>query len=158
MSEIRVPVEVAVQTMATALALRGMPEGRADLSASLFAEATLDGVYTHGLERFPRFAKYIDQGWVKPDAEPKLVAAAGALERWDGQQGPGNLNAVAMADRAVELARVHVLGCVALANTNHWMRGGQYGLRMADAGFAALNWTNTTANLPAWGRDRKSVV
>ncbi len=46
------------------------------------------------------------------------------LERWDGKLGPGNLNAYHCMDRAIKLAGQHGIGCVALANTNHWLRGG----------------------------------
>jgi 3-dehydro-L-gulonate 2-dehydrogenase len=143
--------------MARALELRGFAADRAELSASLFVEATLEGVSTHGLERFPRFVEWIERGLVIPDASPSLVSAAGALERWDGCFGPGNLNALAMADRAVALARTQGLGCVGLAHTNHWMRGGQYGLRIAEAGLAGICWTNTMPNLPAWG-SREAVL
>jgi len=75
----------------------------------------------------------------------------GALERWDGQRGPGNLNARAMMARAIDLADQHGIGCVALANTNHWMRGGTYGWQAAEAGVIGMCWTNTLPNLPAWG-------
>jgi 3-dehydro-L-gulonate 2-dehydrogenase len=54
-------------------------------------------------------------------------------------------------DAAIALARVHGIGCVALANTNHWMRGGTYGWQAADAGVIGLCWTNTLPNLPPWG-------
>jgi len=40
---------------------------------------------------------------------------------------------------------------VALANTNHWMRGGSYGWEAAEAGVVGICWTNTMANLPPWG-------
>jgi 3-dehydro-L-gulonate 2-dehydrogenase len=53
--------------------------------------------------------------------------------------------------RAIELSREHGIGCVALANTNHWMRGGTYGWQVADTGFIGVCWTNTLANLPPWG-------
>jgi 3-dehydro-L-gulonate 2-dehydrogenase len=56
--------------------------------------------------------------------------------------------------RAVELSRRYGLGCVALRNTNHWMRGGSYGWQAADAGALALCWTNTLPNLPPWGSAR----
>jgi 3-dehydro-L-gulonate 2-dehydrogenase len=147
----RVRAEEARELMASALARRGFSPPRAAECAWLFAEATLDGVYTHGLERFPRFVSYVEKGWVRAEAEPVLVSAFGAWERWDGRLGPGNLNALAATDRAVELARRSGMGCVALGNTNHWMRGGQYGLRAADAGCIGIAWTNTTPNLPAWG-------
>ena len=53
--------------------------------------------------------------------------------------------------RAIEISGEHGVGCVALANTNHWMRGGAYGWQAADAGVIGLCWTNTLANLPPWG-------
>src|SRR5207248_2285299 len=53
--------------------------------------------------------------------------------------------------RAIALAREHGIGCVALANTNHWMRGGSYGWQAAEAGAIGICWTNTLANMPPWG-------
>src|ERR1035437_10196348 len=43
------------------------------------------------------------------------------------------------------------MGCVALANTNHWMRGGTYGWQAAEAGAIGICWANTMPNLPPWG-------
>jgi 3-dehydro-L-gulonate 2-dehydrogenase len=40
---------------------------------------------------------------------------------------------------------------VAIANTNHWMRAGLYGWQAAKKGFVFIAWTNTIANMPAWG-------
>jgi 3-dehydro-L-gulonate 2-dehydrogenase len=117
----------------------------------LFAETTRDGVYTHGLARFPRFAQMIRSGAVVPSAEPEFVSGFGAIERWNGRSGPGNLNAWAMMERAVALASAHGLGGVALSHTNHWMRGGTYGWQAADRGCFAMCFTNTLPNLPAWG-------
>lgn len=54
-------------------------------------------------------------------------------------------------NRAVELAKAHGVGAVALADTNHWMRGGTYGWQAAEQGCAAMCWTNTLPNLPPWG-------
>src|SRR5687767_8301243 len=137
--------------MADALLRTGMAEARAELCARLFAEASRDGIASHGLNRFPRFLRMIASGVVDVDATPVCVSAAGALERWDGRSGPGNLNARESMARAIALARLHGIGCVALAGTNHWMRGGSYGWQAADAGAIALCWTNTLANVPPWG-------
>jgi 3-dehydro-L-gulonate 2-dehydrogenase len=63
----------------------------------------------------------------------------------------GNLNAWQSMERAIALARTHGLGCVALAHTNHWMRGGAYGWQAAEAGVIGICWTNTMPNLPPWG-------
>jgi 3-dehydro-L-gulonate 2-dehydrogenase len=129
----------------------GLTGDRAALCARLFADTTCDGVYTHGLDRFPRFAEMAANGCIDVHAEPTRVAGAAALERWEGNLGVGNLNAHVAMERAIALAREFGLGGVALANTNHWMRGGSYGWLAADAGVFAICWTNTLPNLPAWG-------
>jgi 3-dehydro-L-gulonate 2-dehydrogenase len=153
-SPLRVSYDELHQTLLRVLLKFGFERGRAQLCARLFAETDLDGVYTHGLKRFPRFLEQIEKGIVDVCAEPVRVEARGALERWDGRGGPGNLNAHASMARAVELSRLYGLGCVALRNTNHWMRGGSYGWQAAGAGALAVCWTNTLANLPPWGASK----
>jgi 3-dehydro-L-gulonate 2-dehydrogenase len=147
----RIPFEEVQQTLAAVLRKLGFAADRATTGARLFAETTRDGVYTHGINRFPRYVAQIHAGTVIVDAEPKCANAFGAIERWDGRLGPGNLNALAMMDRAMTLGREHGIGCVALANTNHWMRAGTYGWQAAEAGFVGICWTNTMPNLPPWG-------
>ncbi len=147
----RIPFTDLQQALETALLPLGFSADRAGLCARLFAETTRDGVYTHGLARFPRFIATVKLGVVQPSASPSLGSAFGGLERWDGNFGPGNLNAWASMQRAVDLARQHGIGAVTLANTNHWMRGGTYGWQAADAGLFGICFTNTLPNLPAWG-------
>jgi 3-dehydro-L-gulonate 2-dehydrogenase len=129
----------------------GVAPERAGLSARLTAETDRDGVRTHGIARLPRFAQWVRDGVVDPRAEPERVAGFGAIERWTGRRGPGNLAAYAAMQHAMELAKENGLGCVALADTSHWMRAGTYGWQAAEAGFAAMCWTNTMPNLPPWG-------
>ena len=129
----------------------GLGAERAALSARLTAETDRDGVRTHGVARLPRFAQGVRDGVIVPDAEPRCVAKFGAIERWTGGRGPGNLAAYAAMQRAMEIAKEQGLGCVALADTSHWMRAGTYGWQAAEEGFAAMCWTNTMPNLPPWG-------
>jgi len=147
----RIPFEEVRETLAGVLRKLGFAAGRAGECARLFAETTCDGVYTHGINRFPRFIAMIRNGGIDVAALPERVAGFGALERWDGHKGVGNLNAWAAMERAVELGRAHGVGCVAMGNTNHWMRGGTYGWQAADAGLIGICWTNTMPNLPPWG-------
>lgn len=126
-------------------------------NAELFVQNSLDGVYTHGLNRFPRTIEYIQKGYIKVNAVPVLVNSFGALEQWDGQSGIGPSNAKRSMARAVELASSYGVGCVALRNTNHWMRGGAYGLQAANAGCIAICFTNTLPNMPPWGGKDKRI-
>ena len=130
---------------------RGFSESKAKTCAEIFTGNSLDGVYTHGVNRFFRFVKYVNEGHIDPAKEAICKGSAGSIEQWDGQTGPGPINALRCTDRAMEIATVQGMGCVALANTNHWMRGGTYGWRAAQKGFAFIGWTNTTANMPTWG-------
>jgi len=148
---LRVPFADLFAALHRAMLSLDLTGERAELCARLFAETTRDGVYTHGLNRFPRFAATVRNGGIDVNAQPERVAGFGGLERWDGHRGPGNLSAYAAMQRAIELSRQHGLGGVALANTTHWMRGGTYGWLAAEAGVFALCWTNTMANLPPWG-------
>lgn len=147
----RVPYFQLLTTLEQVLLKQGFERGRAARCAELFAQSSRDGVYSHGLNRFPLFVSMVRAGVVNLHAEPTLISASGPIERWDGNVGPGNLNARHCMERAVLLARLHGVGCIALANTNHWMRGGSYGWQAAEAGVIGVCWTNTCPNLPAWG-------
>lgn len=146
-----VPFDDLRRATEEALLQLGFEAERAALSARLIAETDRDGVRTHGIARLPRFAEMVRLGRIDAKAKPECVAAVGALERWTGYRGPGNLAAHTCMARAMELAREHGIGAVALGDTTHWQRGGTYGWQAADAGLAAMCWTNTLPNLPPWG-------
>ncbi|MDR3413777.1 MAG: 3-dehydro-L-gulonate 2-dehydrogenase [Formivibrio sp.] len=135
---------------------KGCNEEIADSCAQLFTETSCDGIYSHGVNRFPRVIEYINKGYINVNATPTKVDGIGGFERWDGNLGFGNVNAKIAMDRAIELARQNGIGCVAIRNTNHWMRGGTYGWQAANAGCIGICWTNTQPNMPAWGaKDRR---
>jgi 3-dehydro-L-gulonate 2-dehydrogenase len=124
---------------------------RANECAEVFTANSVDGIYTHGVNRFPRFVQYVKDGYVQPGSTPTLAHKFNGIEQWNGNLGPGMLNAMLATSRAMELAAVHGIGIVSLANTNHWMRGGTCGWQAAKAGFIFIGWTNTTAIMPPWG-------
>lgn len=147
----RIPFEQMYQELLRVLLKKGFREERARLCARIFSESSRDGVYSHGLNRFPVFIKYIDQGYIDIHGVPENIARFGAIERWDGKSGPGPLNAYFCMERAITLSREHGMGCVALRHTNHWMRGGTYGWQAVEAGCIAVCFTNTMPNMPPWG-------
>lgn len=147
----RVPYDDLVQEFVRVLRAVGFEEARAERAAHIFADASRDGVHSHGLDRFPMFVSTVEDGYVRIGGAPTLVSSFGAVERWNGHLGPGHLNAEDAMARTVALARANGIGCVALGNTNHWMRGGTYGWQAAEAGMIGLCWSNTKPNLPPWG-------
>jgi 3-dehydro-L-gulonate 2-dehydrogenase len=147
----RIPFEKLKSEFKRVLLSLDFDAGKAGLCAEMFAENSRDGVYTHGLNRFPTFVEYVKNGLVKKDAQPSMESQFGSLEQWNGNLGPGMLNARFCMGRAIELANKNGIGCVALKNTNHWMRAGSYGWQAAEAGVIGICFTNTIANLPPWG-------
>ena len=148
---VKVPLNEMQSVFLRILMDYGMEKTKAKKCAEIFAVNSLEGIYSHGVNRFPRFVKYISEGFIKTDAVPTLTHRAGSIEQWEGNLGPGPNNATFATDRATELAGKHGIGLVALANTNHWMRGGTYGWQAARKGFVFIGWSNTCANMPAWG-------
>lgn len=139
------------ETIKKILLKNNFPKKRAEECAKVFTQNSIDGIYTHGVNRFPRFVDYVVKGYIQSEAKPRIGHRFGGIEQWDGNLGAGPSNAIFATERAMKLAQKHGIGCVALANTNHWMRGGAYGWQAAKAGFTFIGWTNTTANMPAWG-------
>lgn len=137
--------------MKRVLAKLGMNDERADLCSDIFAGNSRDGVYSHGLNRFPQFIKSINERLIDVNAEPVVVSKKGTIENWDGQLAPGMYTATKAVERAVDLAKENGIGLVAVKNTNHWMRGGTYGWQAADSGCIAICGTNSIANMPPWG-------
>ena len=144
---LRIKYEDAVKTMERKLIAHGVGAERARLVAETAASISLDGIYSHGINRFKRLILSIDSGICDPLATPSCTAAFGGFERWDGNHGIGIVNAMACTDRAITLARTHGVACVSLRNTNHWFRGGTYGWRIAEAGMIGIVFTNTKSNM-----------
>jgi 3-dehydro-L-gulonate 2-dehydrogenase len=87
---------------------RGIKAETADACAEMFARTTESGVYSHGVNRFPRFIQQLDT------ATSFLSATAagdhlGAIEQWDAQRSIGNLTAKKMMDRAIDWPPITVL-------------------------------------------------
>lgn len=148
---IRIPYDKLKSEFFRILLKTGFSELRAEKCAEIFTMNSVDGVNSHGINRFPKFVKNIQDGFVRPGAIPTIVNRIGSLEQWDGNLGPGPLNASFATDRATVLAVENSIGMVTLANTNHWMRGGTYGWQASKSGFVFICWTNTCQNMPAWG-------
>lgn len=126
-------------------------EEKSKLLARIYTESTLDGVNSHGINRVAPFIEYVEKDLIKIDAEAQKVESFGSIERWDGQLGPGIINATKCMDRAIALSKKYGMGLVALRNTNHWMRGGTYGWQAANNGCISILFTNTQPNMPPWG-------
>lgn len=153
----RVQYEEMKSEFKRVLESRGFDGASAEDAARVFADNSLDGIYSHGVNRFPRVVQYLDHGTIRPENQATVERSFMAFERWDGHRGFGPLNARRAMDRACDLAGQYGVGVVALGNNNHWMRGGSYGWQAADRGCVGICWSNTQPNMPAWGGVDKKI-
>ncbi len=154
---IYVTYQEAVEKMTRGLERFLDPETAARF-AEIFAGNSLDGVYSHGMNRYPRYLEDMASGLCDPSVTTaERISGIGGLEVWDAHFGVGPLIAQQMAQRAIELAKTHGVACVALRNNSHWLRAGRYGLMMADAGMMGICMTNTCMNLVAYGAKEPST-
>lgn len=147
----RVPYQNLQQEFERVLLKHSFSAIKAASCSNIFAQNSLDGVYSHGLNRFPIFINAVEIGLVKPEAEPEVLIENGALQIWDGHLAPGMYNASLAMKAATESAKTNGIACISIKNTNHWMRGGTYGWQAAKAGCIGICFTNTIANVPPWG-------
>ncbi|MCL4106405.1 UNVERIFIED_CONTAM: hypothetical protein GTU68_030363 [Idotea baltica] len=148
---IRLAPEIIIDKLTEILISRKFSESRSREIAEVFVQNSLEGVYSHGINRFKRFLDYVEKGMVVPNADPTIKSENNGIQQWEGNRGPGITNALVAVESAMKLSDQYGIACIALANTNHWMRGGTYGRIAAKKGYVFIGWTNTIANLPAWG-------
>ena len=147
----QIPKDQLVSHLTELFSAENVPLARARRLAELFTQASADGVYSHGVHMVPEILRALRAREITNlDSDPKLIASFGAIERYDGLCGLGAINAEFCIDRAMALANAHGVGCVALRNTRHWGRPGNFGWRAAERGYLAICWTNTPPNMPTW--------
>lgn len=140
-----------------ALLKAGISEEDAETLARIHTESSRDGVYSHGLNRVPKFLEMIEDGAINISANPNLIKTMGMAEQYDGNFGMGVKNALFASNRAIELAGDYSFGIVAIRNTNHWQRAATYTMNIAKQDFIGIAWSNTDGNMPAWGSNEKNL-
>ena len=145
--------DVLTGTLKKGLEKAGLDAARAEQLAQVFAGNSLEGVYSHGVNRYMRFISEVESGVVDINAQTETVSTFGGIEVRDAHFGIGPINAENAMARAVELSREHGIAGVAVRNTNHWLRPGRYGWQAANAGVIGMCWSNTINNMPAWGAE-----
>lgn len=137
------------------LAAAGASDANATVVADHLADANMTGHDSHGLIRIPQYINDIQEGYVKPDAEPEVVSESGAIVRVDGRHSFGQVVARFAAERAIDKAREHGLGLATMCSLSHVGRIGSYGEQAASQGMAAIMFTGllgeTAYHVPPYG-------
>src|SRR2546423_15055134 len=108
---ITIPATEMQYRLSSILRKYGFEENRAKQCAEVFTSNSVDGVYTHGVNRFAKFIHHVTDGYIKTHEETSLVSAFDGIEQWNGNLRPCHLNAIHATNNSMNLAKQHGIGC-----------------------------------------------
>lgn len=76
----RVAYEEMVAQFTRVLGKHGFTPSDAKDAAVIFAQNSLSGVYSHGLNRFPRVVSYLEKGEIDPLARAECISRMGSIQ------------------------------------------------------------------------------
>lgn len=148
---IRIKYQILKSRLFYVLNSLGVKNDDSEMLSKVIANSTLDGIQSHGVNRFPLLVEYIQKGYISINSKPVVINSESNFCQVDGGLGFGILNAQFCTNQAVEIASKNGIGIVTIKNTNHWHRAGSYGWEAANRGFILIAWTNTIPIVPPYG-------
>ncbi|MCU1440944.1 MAG: hypothetical protein JWP85_1941 [Rhodoglobus sp.] len=133
---------LAEQTSSILLAW-GMPADTVAITVDAMIDTDLSGVDSHGVSMLMMYENLKREGRLDLLARPEVSADLGAFAVIDGNNGLGHPAGVAAMTLAMDKARSHGIGAVAVRNSNHFGAVGYYVRLASDAGLIGLATTST---------------
>lgn len=133
------PLRRAIEAIAAA---GGSEPREAQLVAENLVTANLTGHDSHGIGMIPRYVESLKEGGLQPNRHPVVKFDGGAMVALDGQAGYGQVIGQEATDIAIERAKAHGVCVMALANSHHLCRIGQWAEQAVAAGLVSLSFVN----------------
>lgn len=120
----------------------GSHEAEAQRVARNLVLANLSGHDSHGVGMMPWYVKYIATGGLALNRSARVTADMGAMLMLDGQKGYGQAIGHEAMQLGIERARQQGMALVALRNSHHLGRIGQWAEDCAAAGMVSIHFVN----------------
>lgn len=137
---------------------KGSPEDEARRIGEMLVDANLAGHDSHGVIRVPRYVQYVDDGKLHPGRQPSVITESASMLLLDGNFGFGQTVGPAATKRGIAMAARNGVAVVALRNSGHLGRIGDYPLMAAAAGQVSVHFVNVAGALlvaPFGGVERR---
>jgi LDH2 family malate/lactate/ureidoglycolate dehydrogenase len=121
----------------------GCDQNTADLCAEGVVDADLHGHHIQGTDHIYSTIANLRSNRLNGRPKPRITHETTATARIDGDGGPGHVTGLTAANLAIEKAKQHGVGAVALVGGGDIFRLGYYVERMARAGMIGMVMTNT---------------
>lgn len=138
-----VPANDLLEFAKAVLIRLGVPEEDARIVSDVLIQADLRGIDSHGIARLRRYVKGLKEGYIKPEAEIKIIRETPVTATLDGGAGLGQVISVKAMELAIRKARENFLGFVAVRNTNHYGIAGYYSMMALKEGMIGISTTNS---------------
>ena len=110
----------------------------ADEVARHLVQSNLSGHDSHGVIRIPAYVTEADSGALRPAARPTVASETDAVAVVDAHRGFGQYSTLFALDWALDRVHRHGLAAVAVRNSTHIGRLGEYTERAAERGVIAV--------------------
>ncbi len=120
--------------------------------------ANLTGHDSHGVLRTPRYVRWLREGFLKADQAAEIVTDTGPFALLDGHHGFGQTVAPQSVELGMKKAAAAGVAIIAVRNSGHIGRVGDWAEMAAEAGFVSVHFVNVAGSqlvAPFGGVDRR---
>lgn len=151
-----VPVPILKDFICAAFMAQGVPEEDAAVCADVLILADLSGLDTHGISRLNYYRVRLREGVTLPMTNIEVVRETSTTAVIDGHHGLGHVVGCRAMQMAIDKAREHGLGAVAVRNSTHYGMAGYYPQMAIDQDMVGLTTTNARPSVvPTFGTEPK---
>jgi L-2-hydroxycarboxylate dehydrogenase (NAD+) len=151
-ASVYVPAGRLTDFMIDALVKMGVPPDDARVVAEILLAADLCGVRSHGVAHLKMYHKRIKVRLQLPVTHWRIVRETPATAVIDGGNGMGMVVGFNAMRIAIEKAREHGIGAVAVRNSSHYGIAGYYTRMAAVEGMVGMSFTNAHPSIaPTFG-------
>jgi L-2-hydroxycarboxylate dehydrogenase (NAD+) len=149
---VRVAVDRLVAFMVDCLVPMGIPREDAKIIADILITSDLWGIPSHGVAHLKMYHERIRAGLQLPITTMTVVKDTEATAVIDGGNGMGMVVGYNAMRMAIEKARRHGLGAVAVRNSSHYGIAGYYAMMAVQEGMVGVSVTNAHPSIaPTFG-------
>jgi uncharacterized oxidoreductase len=153
-----IPTRALETFVADIFAAAGCSRAEADRIAFHLVSANLTGHDSHGVIRVPRYVLWLQQGFVLADQTITIDRETATSAVVDGNHGFGQTIGPLAVDLGIRKAKESGMCVIALRQSGHIGRIGDWGERAAEAGLVSIHFVNVAGGelvAPFGGVDRR---
>ncbi len=131
----------------------GVPENDAKIVADILIKSDKLGIDSHGIGRFkPIYIDRIDAGILNTETKIDIIRDNKATAVIDGNNGMGMVISKKAMQMAIDKAKEHGMGMVAVRNSTHYGIAGYYTLMAVENNMVGITGSNTRPSVaPTFG-------